>query len=196
MKFHRLLLSLLGLALGCVTVSAQATAAAKPAPATTVKLLPISRVAWVNSHAFMEEEGGIKALVRALKELELEFSGTQSELSLLNEKLRTLVGELNRLQAGGEANAQAIQEKQEAGLKLQRELQTKQQQAQAAISAAQQEKQGPIAAEISKALTSFTKEREIGMLFDVAKINDGLLAAQPELDVTDDFIAYYNASHQ
>lgn len=195
MKFPRLLLSVLCLALGCVSLSAQATAA-KPAPATAIKVLPVSRVAWINSNAFLEETGGIKALVRVLKELELEFSGTQSELSLLNEKLRTLVGELNKLQAGGEANAQAIQEKQAAGLKLQRELQTKQQQAQDAIGQAQQEKQGPIAAEISKALTTFTKEREIGLLFDVAKLNDGLIAAQPELDLTADFIAYYNATHQ
>ncbi len=189
MKFSRLLLPLISLVLGCTSLSAQT-------PATPgKKLLPVSRVAWINSNAFMEETGGIKALVRALKELELEFSGTQSELSLLGEKLRTLSGELNKLQAGGEANASAIQLKQTEGMKLQRELQTKQQQAQAAIGQAQQEKQGPIAAEISKALTAFTKEREIGLLFDVAKINDGLIAAQPELDVTADFVAYYNVSH-
>ena len=191
MKLSRLLLSLLGLTLGCAMLPAQTTAAAKPA----AKVLPVSRVAWINSSAFMDEAGGIKALIRVLKELELEFSGTQSELSLLNEKLRTLVGELNKLQAGGEANAPAIQEKQAAGLKLQRELQTKQQEAQTAIGQAQQEKQGPIAAEIGKALTAFAKEREIGLLFDVAKINDGLIVAQPELDVTADFIAYYNTSH-
>ena len=196
MKSTRLLLSVLSLTLGRLSLSAQTPAAAKPAPAAAAKVLPVSRVAWINSNAFMDEAGGIKALIRVLKELELEFTGTQSELSLLNEKLRTLVGELNKLQAGGEANAQAIQEKQAAGLKLQRELQTKQQEAQTAISQAQQEKQGPIAAEISKALTAFTKEREIGLLFDVSKINDGLIAAQPELDVTADFIAYYNASHK
>jgi len=191
MKSPRLLLSLIGLALGCVSLSAQTPAAPKPA----AKLLPVSRVAWINSNGFMDETGGIKALIRVLKELELEFSGTQGELSLLNEKLRTLVGEINKLQAGGEANAAAIQEKQAAGVKLQRELQAKQQQAQTDIGQAQQEKQGPIAAEISKSLTAFIKEREIGMLFDAAKMNDGLIAAQPELDVTADFIAYYNASH-
>lgn len=194
MKFPRLLLSVLSLTLGCTALSAQTTAA-QPAPAAAVKLVPITRVAWINSNAFIEDEGGIKALIRVLKELELEFSGTQGELSLMNEKLRTLVGELNKLQAGGEANAAAIQEKNAAGIKLQREFQAKQQEAQAAVAKAQQEKQGPIANEISKALAAFVKERGIGLLFDLAKMNDGLLAAQPELDVTDDFIAYYNASH-
>jgi Skp family chaperone for outer membrane proteins len=192
MKFSRLLVSLLCLALSAVALSAQTPAVA---PAKPVKLLPVGRVAWLNSSAFMEETGGIKVLVRAIKELELEFSGTQSELSLMGEKLRTLAGELNKLQAGGEANAVAIQQKQAEGMKLQRELQAKQQQAQAAITQAQQDKQGPISIEIGKALTAFIKEREIGLLFDVAKLNEGLLAAQPELDVTADFIAYYNASH-
>ncbi len=191
MKFSRLLLSLLLLALGSVTLSAQTAAA----PAKPVKLLPVSRVAWLNSNAFSDDAAGIKALVRVLKELELEFSGTQSSLSLMNEKLRTLAGELNKLQAGGEANAKAIQDKQVEGMKLQRELQAKQQEAQAAVQQAQQEKQGPIATEIGKAITAFAKEREIGLLFDVAKLNEGIIAAQPELEVTNDFITYYNASH-
>ena len=192
MKFSRLLLAFLGLTLGVVTLPAQ-TAAAPVKPAA--KLLPVSRVAWINSSAFLAEEGGIKQLVRILKELELEFSGTQSELSLMGEKLRTMVGELKKLQAGGDANAVAVQEKQAAAMKLNGELQAKQQQAQAAVQQAQQDKQGPVSAEIGKALTAFTKEREIGLLFDVAKMNEGLISVQPELEVTNEFIAYYNALH-
>jgi Skp family chaperone for outer membrane proteins len=192
MKFPRLLISVLSLTLGCSVLPAQTTT-----PAAAPKaLLPVSRVAWVNSNAFAAEEGGIKQLVRNIKELELEFSGTESELNLLSEKLRTIVGELQKLQGGDQtANAQAIQDKQAEGLKLQRELQGKQQQAQAAFGQAQQQKQGPIFSEIGKALSAFAKEREIGYILDVAKLGDGILAAQPELEVTNDFIAYFNASH-
>ena len=99
------------------------------------------------------------------------------------------------LQANAEANATAIQEKQTEGLTLQRELQTKQQQAQQAFGQAQQTKQGPVFAEIGKALATFSKERQLGFIFDLAKMGDGVLAAQPELEVTKDFIEYYNASH-
>ncbi|HEY8995456.1 MAG TPA: OmpH family outer membrane protein [Lacunisphaera sp.] len=194
MKLPRLLLSILSLTVGCALLPAQTTTAA-PAAAPAAKAIPLSRVAWVNSNAFAAEEGGIKQLVRNIKELELEFSGTESELNLLQEKLRTLVGELQKLQAGGEANAAAVQEKQTEGMKLQRELQTKQQQAQQAFGKAQQEKQGPVFAEIGKALTAFAKERELGFVLDVAKLGDALLVAQPELEVTQDFIAYFNASH-
>jgi Skp family chaperone for outer membrane proteins len=191
MKFPRLLVSVLSLTLGCTLLPAQTTAPAAPA----AKTIPLSRVAWVNSNGFVADEGGIKQLVRNIKELELEFSGAESELNLMSEKLRTIVGELQKLQAGGEANAVAIQEKQAEGVKLQRELQTKQQQAQAAFGQAQQQKQGPIFAEIGKALMAFAKEREIAYILDVAKLGDGLLAAQPELEVTKEFVAYFNATH-
>jgi Skp family chaperone for outer membrane proteins len=194
MKSPRLLLSVLSFTLGCVLLPAQTTT---PAPASAPRsALPVTSVAWVNSNAFADEEGGIKQLVRNIKELQLEFSGTESELNLLSEKLRTIVGELQKLQGGDQtANAQAIQDKQAEGLKLQRELQAKQQQAQAAFGQAQQEKQGPIFSEIGKALSAYAKERQIGFILDVAKLGDGVLAAQPDLDVTQDFIAYFNSSH-
>jgi Skp family chaperone for outer membrane proteins len=129
------------------------------------------------------------------KSLELEFSGTQADLSLLNEKLRTLAGEINRLRTDPVANAKALEEKQTAGIRLQQELQTKQQQAQSAFTQRQQEAQGPITTEIGKALSAFAKERDIGLLFDVAKLGDAVLQAKPELDLTADFIGYFNAKH-
>lgn len=193
MKFPRLL-ALASLATLLVAPLTAQTAAA-PAATTASKVLPTARVAWLNSSAFMQEEGGVKQLIKVLKELELEFSGTESELSLLNEKLRTLVGEIQKLQAGGEANAKAIQEKQTQGIQMQRELQQKQQAAQQAIGAAQQEKQAPIAALISKALADYTKERNIDLLIDTAKLGDGVLVASPDLDITADFIAYFNAKN-
>ena len=49
--------------------------------------------------------------------------------------------------------------------------------------------------ENANALDAYAKAHEIGMLFDVAKLGNAVLAAQPELDVTADFIAEFNASH-
>jgi Skp family chaperone for outer membrane proteins len=191
MKLTRSFLFALVALLAVSPLAAQTTPAAAPAP----KQVPVSRVAWINSRAFFGEEEGIKHLVRSVKELELEFSGTESELSLLSEKLRTIVGEIQKLQAGGEANAQAIQDKQTEGLKLQQELQGKQQQAQQAVAQAQQAKQGPIMDDIRKALEAYAKERQIGILLDAAKLGDAFLYSQPEIDVTADFIAYFNAAH-
>ena len=172
-----------------------ASLTAQPKTTPVVKAVETARVAYVSTSQFLDEATGIKELVRTGKALELEFSTTQSDLSLLNEKLRTLAGEINRLRADPTANAKALEEKQTAGLKLQQELQGKQQQAQAAYQQRQQETQGPITTQISKDLRAFAKERDISMLLDASKLGDALLDAKTELDLTPDFIAYYNAKH-
>ncbi len=174
-----------------IVLVAPLTAQTAPAP----KAIEPVRLAYVNSAAFLDEATGIKQLVRAAQSLELEFSTTQSELSLLNEKLRTIVGELNKLNADQVANAKAIADKQAAGTKLQQELQAKQQAGQQAYSKRSQEVQGPIAAEISKELHAFAKERDLGMVLDIAKLGEAVLDAKPELDLTGDFIGYFNAKH-
>jgi Skp family chaperone for outer membrane proteins len=189
-SFRLFLLPLLGAAL-IAPLSAQT-----PAPAAAaVKPIEVARIAYINSSQFLDEATGLKALVKVTKALELEFSGTQADLSLLNEKLRTLAAEINRLRVDPVANAKALEEKQTTGMRMQQELQAKQQQAQAAFSQRQQEAQGPITTEIGKALNAFAKERDIGLLFDVAKLGDAVLQAKPELDLTADFIGYFNAKH-
>ena len=55
--------------------------------------------------------------------------------------------------------------------------------------------QGPIAADISKELRAFAKERDLGLLLDVAKLGEAVLDAKPELDLTADFVGYFNAKH-
>ncbi len=189
MKFFRLsVLTLLATAL-------TASLSAQPAKTPVIKAVEPARVAYVNSGAFLEPSTGIKQLVKVYQSLELEFSSQQSELSLLQEKLRTIVGELNKLRADAAPDAKAIDEKQTAGLALQQELQTKQQAAQQAFSKRQQETQGPVATEVGKELRLFAQERDISLMFDIAKLGEALLDAKPELDLTADFIAYYNAKH-
>lgn len=195
MKFTRSLSSLLLALLVVSPLAAQTTTAPAAPAAPAVKQVPVAKVAWLDSRAFFNEESGIKRLVRTVKELDLEFSGTQSELTLLQEKLRTIVGELQKLREGGEANAQAVQEKQTEGLKIQQELQAKQQQAQQAFGQAQQQKQGPVMAEIGKALEAYAKAHDLGLLVDAAKLGDAVLYTTPAIDVTEDFIATFNAAN-
>ncbi len=187
-SFRLLILSLLATAL-------TASVSAQPAKTPVVKAIEPARVAYINSSAFLEPATGVKQLVKVYQSLELEFSTQQSELALLQEKLRTIVGELNKLRADAAPDAKAIEEKQTAGLALQQEFQSKQQAAQQAFSKRQQELQGPVSQELGKELRAFAAERDISMLFDIAKLGEGLLDAKPELDLTADFIGYYNTKH-
>jgi Skp family chaperone for outer membrane proteins len=168
---------------------------AQPKTPAVVKAVEATRVAYINSSAFLDPATGIKQLVKVVQGLELEFSNTQGELSLLGEKLRTLSGELNKLNADPVTNAKLIAEKQAEGQRLQQELQTKQQAAQEAYGKRAQETQGPVATEIGKELRAFAKERDIDLLFDIAKMGDILLHAKAELDLTPEFIGYYNGKH-
>ena len=160
-----------------------------------IKTLETARVALINSNAFLDPTAGIKQLVRTTQSLELEFSGTQSELSLLGEKLRTLAGELNKLNSDPVANAKAMADKQAEGQRLQQTLAAKQQAAQEAYGKRSQELQGPITTDIGKALRAFAAEREISLLLDSAKLGEALLDAKSDLDLTTDFISYYNSKH-
>src|ERR1700712_1408216 len=189
MKSFRLCL----LSFAVITLTASLPAQPKTTP--VIKTIETARIAFVSSSQFLDETTGLKELVRVSKALEVEFSSTQGDLSLLNEKLRTIAGEITRLRADPVANAKALEEKQTAGFKLQQELQGKQQQAQATFQQRQQETQGPITAQIGKELRTFAKERDVSMLLDASKLGDALLDAKLELDLTPDFIAYYNGKH-
>jgi Skp family chaperone for outer membrane proteins len=195
MKSPRSLAYVLGLTLLCATGLAQTAAPAAAAkPATPVKAVPALKLAWVNSSAFINEQSGIKQLVRVGKELELEFGNQQSELALQQEKLRTIVTELNKLQTSG-ATQEVLQAKNDEGLKLQADFQQKQQAFKAAVTEAQQKKQTPVIELMDKAMEAFSRERDIGMIFDVAKLGGAVVSARSEIDVTADFIAYFNAAN-
>ncbi|MEI7798578.1 MAG: OmpH family outer membrane protein [Opitutaceae bacterium] len=179
-----------------LTLALAAPLTAQTQPAAAVKTVEPVRLAYINSSAFLDEKAGIKQLVKVAQGLELEFSGTQSELSLLNEKLRTIVGELTKLNVDPKANAKAMAEQQAAGQKLQQELQGKQQAAQEAYNKRVQELQAPIAAEIGKEIRAFSKEHNIDLLLDLAKLGEAVLNAKPELDLTTDFVSFYNDRHK
>ncbi len=168
---------------------------AQPKISGIAKAMEPSAVAYVTSSAFLDPATGIKQLVKTTQALELEFSSTQSDLSLRGEKLRTLVSELQKLSADPVLNAKAIADKQAQGQQMQQELQARQQNAQEAFNKRAQEMQGPVTTEISKELRAFALQRDIALVFDATKMGDVMLAAKPELDITAEFIGYYNAKH-
>jgi len=187
-SFRVLLLSLLALA-------AASSLPAQPKNPPVVKIVETARVAYINSSAFVDPASGIRQLVKVNQALELEFGGTQGELSLLGEKLRTLAAELNKLGVDPVANAKAIVDKKTEGQRLQQDLAARQQAAQEAFNKRAQEIQVPVTSVIGKELHAYAKAHDISLLFDSAKLGEALLDANPELDLTADFIGYYNALH-
>ena len=179
-----------------VSASAQKPAASQPtAPAAAATAaVPDSKIAYVNTEAFADEKGGISRYVAALKSLEREFQPRNTELTTLNNQIKGIADELQKLNPSV-VDQKSIQAKQDQGEKLQRDLKYKKEQADADFQRRYQEVVSPISEDIGKALDAFAKSRGITMILDVSKLAPAILTATEGMDVTRAFIADYNTKN-
>lgn len=180
------------------TFAQQRPGAAQPAattPAQATGPVPASKIAFVNTQAFDDEKVGINRYVAAMKNLQREFQPRQTELQTLDTRLKAIADEISKTQSV--ADPKALQLKQEEGEKLQRELEFKKKEFEAAAAKRYEEVVGPINADIVKALDVFAKARGITMILDVSKqaILESILTVDPAMDVTAPFIVEYNSKN-
>ena len=178
-------------AIAAVSASAQATTAAN-APKIVV----------INSAAFAGKEG-IGKYAKALEALDVELRAGGTEITNMTNQLSTLAADIEKLRKAGTNTAvpeapasQALQDKVEQGqilqLKLNRAKEDFNQRAEKRSAQVLQ----PIMAEISKGLEEFAKQKGYALILDAAKLYDqGILLAYdaPKVDVTKEFITFYNA---
>jgi outer membrane protein len=199
MKNFRLIASAALLAtLSVVSASAQKPASPQPAApaAASSAAVPESKIAFVNTEAFGDEKGGIARYVSALKSLEREFQPRNTELVSIQNQIKGIADELQKLQAASVvADPKALQAKQDQGEKLQRDLKYKKEQADADFQRRYQEVVSPISEDIGKALDAFAKSRGITMILDVSKMAPAILTATDGMDVTRAFISDYNTKN-
>jgi Skp family chaperone for outer membrane proteins len=170
--------------------AASAPQAAAPGP------VPDSKIAFVNTEAFSDEKQGISRFVAALKSLEREFQPRNAELVTIQNQIKSIADEINKLGAGsGVVDPKTIQAKQGQGDKLQRDLKYKKEQADADFQRRYAEVVSPISEDIGKALDGFAKTRGITMIFDVSKMAPAILTANDGMDVTRAFITEYNSKN-
>lgn len=156
-----------------------------------------SKIAVINTAQFFAQDGGIKKYEVEYKKLELEFKTDITEIDTLQKRIETLRKEIEAMQAN-----KAVPIKQEAANakaaewdKLNREFKFKDEDYKSRLGRREQELVQPINIDIGKRISEFAKQRGFDMVFDVAKLGqDGsvLYVAAP-IDMTKDFITYYNA---
>lgn len=158
------------------------------------------KIGIINTFAFGDEKGGITKYINALKAINTEFTPTQTELDTMGTKLNNLAKEIQvfRDQAStGKVpiDEKTVQAKVDEAEKLQRDLKFKQEDAKVRYEKRQQVVIGPVMQDIGKALQDFAKQKGFTLLFDIAKDEAGLLLAigDEKIDVTKDFITFYNA---
>jgi Skp family chaperone for outer membrane proteins len=175
-------------------------APAQPAPAAPRPVsnepVPVSKIALVDTRYFYEEKGGISKLVVGYAQLNREFQPKQQELENLQNRIRAIAEELQKLgNSTVPVDPKTIQNKQDEGERLQRELEYKKKDAEAAYQKRRADIVGPISDEIGKALQAFAQARGITMILDPSQMEAAFLAIIPAVDATQAFIADFNSKN-
>ena len=156
----------------------------------------VTKIGWIDTGAFGDEKAGVTKYVNALKALDTEFKPRVTELQTLDTKLKAIATELENMQKNTAVpiNQATVAAKQEEGQRLQRELEFKQKDAEAAFTARRTAFLGPITADLGKAIQEFAKQKGYSVVLDIAAMAtaNAILVLEPSADITKEFVAYYN----
>lgn len=187
-----------------MSVSAQQQRPAAPAgqptptpaaPAATVAL-PMSKMAVINSDAFLSDKTGIAKFNTTVNKLNGEFQKVKEELTQLQTRAQTLESEINKLReapAGTPIDQKSLQAKIDQLEQLKKDIQRKGEDAQGSYNRRRQELFTPLQNEIGIALEAFAKARGINVIIDAAQVP--LLFADEKIDITRAFIADFNSKN-
>ena len=185
------------------SVSAFAQAGAQPAtrngqPAAQPAAQPaVTKIGWIDTQAFGDDKAGVTKYITALKALDTEFKPRITELQTLDTRIKGIATELETMQKNTAVpiNQATVVAKQDEGQRLQRELEFKQKDAEAAFQTRRGIVLGPITADIGKAIQDYAKQKGYSVVLDIAALANAnaILVLDPSADITKDFITFYNA---
>jgi len=181
---------------GTATPKPAAPQATAVQPATANAPVPDSKIAVVDTDAFRDDKIGIRRYLNAFSSVQREFQPRNAELLNLQNRIKTLADEITKLSANtAVVGQQTIQTKQEEGERLQRELKYKKDQADADFEKRYNEVVKPVTLDVGNALSAYASQHGLTMILDMSKLAPAVLAVNPATDVTQAFIADYNAKH-
>lgn len=162
------------------------------AGASTVTQPPApSNIAIIDSGMFADDKAGITRVSNALKQVEIAFTGTNTELQKMTERLRAMRADIEKKQAT--ESAASLSQLSEQANQLQLQIKRKTEDAQANYQKQVATVSAPLQTDISNALAAYAQAHGILMIIDVSRIP--LVYANESIDITKDFIADYNRSH-
>ncbi len=158
---------------------------------------PPTKIAVIDTRGFDGDKPGtgITKYVNGMNTLDGEFKPVDAEIQGLATRYQNLASEIKNLQAAPTPNVPLIQTKAAEYSKLERDIKFKQEDAKARYQSRYNVVMGPILQEIGKAMQDDAKQKGYMLILDNAKLDEAqlILAASPEVDVTKDFIIFFNA---
>ena len=174
------------------TQPAGARPAAPQATPAAAAPVPVTKIALVDTTLFGDEKAGINRYVSALKGVQATFQPRLIELNNLQNQIKALADEINKLSANPVVD---LKPKQDEGERLQRDLKYKKEQFDADFERALTQAAAPVSADIGKALDQYAAQHGLTMILDISKLLPALLTVSPAMDITQAFIADYNSKH-
>jgi Skp family chaperone for outer membrane proteins len=159
------------------------------------------KIAVIDSSLFDDEKAGITKYVNAYKQIDAETKPQTTELQTMLNRMQTLEKEAQQMREAYQKNPNGpigpaqIQPKVDEIERIRRDGVYKQEDLNKLVQKRRQQLLGPIVKDIGDALQQYAKQKGYSVIFDLAKDNTGFLVAlgDDKLDVTKDFIAFYNA---
>lgn len=158
------------------------------------------KIAVIDTQAF-SETGGIIKYANAKAALMKEFESVNAELQTLGTRYGNLEKEIQNLRnqaskPGSTISPATIQAKIEEYDNLGRQIQYKQEDAKARSVSRYNVVISPVVQDINKAIQEYAKQKGYTLILNASKLNEtGLVLGigDPKIDVTKEFIAFYNA---
>lgn len=159
------------------------------------------KMAVIDTGMFADDKAGITRYASAMNALEAEFKPMTVEIQGMVTKYNTLGAEIKKLQDQASAGTVPIDQKSAAAKveeyqNLELAIKRKQEDLKARAERREPQVMNPIRQEIGKALNDYGKQKGYALILDSAKLDGaGLILAfdEAKVDVTKDFIAYFNA---
>jgi Skp family chaperone for outer membrane proteins len=163
-----------------------------------------TKVVVIDGSAFGAKDG-ITKVFKAMESIDAEFLTVRKDLETMQTRLRTLKTEIDNAQKAGTPapgvpakplDPQVIQAKVDEGTELQTKFERAKQDAEQKFQRRSSQVLGPVMQEVYKGLDDFGKAKGYALILDVAKLAEaGVILAYDatKVDVTKEFITYYNA---
>ena len=191
-KIRNLFIAAFAVAFLSTAAFAQAPAAARPtAPQTAAS--GETKFAVVYTEQFLDPKGGINRLISANASLEREFKPRGDELQTMQQNLNTIAKKIQ--DTGAVAKEDEIRRLQEQAEGINVEMKRKQEDGQRALAKRQGELMNPLQTNINNALVEFAKQRGYTGVWNGSQLPGILILIDNKIDITDAFIADYNAKN-
>jgi Skp family chaperone for outer membrane proteins len=168
------------------TASLSVRAQTTQPPIAQTQAAPI-KLAIIDTDAFADNKAGIKKLVNAYTQIDAELKPKRDEIVTMNTRYQALA---QKASAGTITPAEA-----DEADNLKRDIQRKQEDGQKMLETLTRQKTGQIFTDLSNSLQAFAKQRGFDIVFDVSKMQNVVMLINQSVDITDAFIADFNAKN-